>query len=242
MKRILLGLLLIAIPFLILFLVCIEFIIPPVAENSIVQQVKEYEKTEDVTFTLDSSPRFLISFGRIDRAHLEIRNGYLENYKIDTQIVEFTNTRLDAKKFFLDGEMVFGNDEIDYSCIVTDENLRAIVESKLPSLKLGDFRIGEIKTSPDGIRISGKYSIVGREADVNVTGIVAVENGKLLVRMTDLNVNSPILRQVNLDNVAREVVLIDDENMPFSLKLDRAEMRDGSISIFASKHNAEDQS
>ncbi|MBR1420042.1 MAG: LmeA family phospholipid-binding protein [Selenomonadaceae bacterium] len=235
-------LILIAIPFLILFLVCIEFILPPVAENSITQQVKEYMKTDDVKFSIDSSPRFMIAFGKIEHANLEVHNGYLDDYQIDTQIVEFKNTELDVGKFFFDGEMIFSKDDIDYSCIVTDENLKKIVESKLPELKLNDFKLGDIKTTPEGTRITGTYSIFGRDADVNVAGKVLVENGKLLVRMTDLNVNSPILRQVNLDNVVKEIVIIDNERMPYNLKLDRAEMHDGSISITASKRHVEEQS
>ena len=237
-KKIFLRLLLIAIPFAILFFVCIEFILPPIAVNSIEDTLKKSMQTDNVTFTVETTPRFLITFGRLDEAHAEIVNGKISGFPMSLMNIDFKNTQMDFEKFFLESKIVFGNDDIFVKSVINEENLREFIETKLPDWKLDKFQIKDVKINSDAIRISGSYPMFNQSIDVNIAGTLEIENGSLFVKMSSLNVNSPIMRQANIDSIPQQLKILDSENLMYGLHLKRVELRDGSILLEAEKLEA----
>ena len=222
---------------LLLILAILQFILPRTVENIVATQITKATAANEVAVSLSSNPNLLITLGDIGRVHATANAGYIGD-------VNFKNLTLDGEKISLDVlELLFPTkdlpanlrtqkivqhaDKIELRGIITEEELKNFIAKQD-----GKFEDPQVSIKPEKASASAKVKFFGRTVDIDVEGTFIVENGNIFFHMTRLNSNS-ILSRVNIDTFLSDIKVLDSANLPFNLKFDSVELREGEAVVTA---------
>ena len=217
-----------------------EIVLPQILTGMLKTKIAEFTYSQEVDLSIDSSPRFMIAAGRVDEIHSEVKNGKIGE-------LETTDLTLNGEKVVVDmPALLFGdktNDtgrrktvedylksigKVEMVGVVSEENLKNFLEHKVSQLENL-----ELKMKQDEITAVSSVKIMGRSADIELSGTIIADDGNLYFRMTKLNVKNALLRHVQLDRFFGDIKIAGSDKLPIGLKFDNVEMQEGQAIVTA---------
>lgn len=217
-----------------------EIVLPRVVTNILKEQITKSTHAQDVELNLNSAPNAKIIIGNVDKVYGTATSGEIGD-------LEFQALTLDAEKINVDiMEIIFPtqgitaqqrNDKIlksaeriELSGIITEEGLKNFVESKVDELKSAT-----IKITPQEITATGQFKLLGRMADVDVSGNFMLIGEDIYFRATKLDVRNTLVRNVQLDRYLGDIKVLESAQLPVGLKFNSVQMSDGQILLTATR-------
>ena len=112
--------------------------------------------------------------------------------------------------------------------IISEDNLKNFLEKKVSHLDNL-----QLKINPESITATSNLTILGRNADLELSGIIIADGGDLYFRMTKLNAKNAILRHVHLDRFVGDIKIASADKLPIGLKFDSVELQEGQAMLSA---------
>ncbi len=216
----------------------LEIVLPKVLTGVLKDQVSEITAAQETDLEVNSSPYAKIAFGEIDGLHcstgagrigdLDVRSMSLDGEKIMLDIPEILFPSQDLSSHEHANKILRSAGKLELKGVVGEDDLKSFLERKVD--KLQNL---EIKMTAQEITASANLKILGRNADVDLAGIIIADEGDLYFRMTRLNVKNALLRHVQLDKFFGDLKITDRVNLPLNLKFDSVELRDGEALVVA---------
>ena len=217
-----------------------EIVLPQILNTMLKEKIAQLTYSQQVDLSVDSSPRFMIATGRVDTIHGQVKNGRIgelntSNITLDAQNVKVNMPALlfadktDAngkRKTVEDYLSSIGN--VKMTGIITENNLRDFLQAKVSQLSNL-----ELKITPDEINATSNVTIMGRSADIELSGTIIADEGDLYFRMIKLNVKNAILRHVQLDRFFGDIKIVSSDKLPIGLKFDSVELKEGQAFVTA---------
>ena len=217
-----------------------EIVLPQILNTMLKEKIAQLTYSQQVDLSVDSSPRFMIATGRVDTIHGQVKNGRIgelntSNITLDAQNVKVNMPALlfadktDAngkRKTVEDYLSSIGN--VKMTGIITENNLRDFLQAKVSQLSNL-----ELKITPDEINATSNVTIMGRSADIELSGTIIADEGDLYFRMIKLNVKNAILRHVQLDRFFGDIKIVSSDKLPIGLKFDSVELKEGQVFVTA---------
>ena len=213
-----------------------EVVLPQILTGMLKNQITKWTASDEVSLSLDSTPRFLIVAGQVDKVQGEVKNGRLGELETTELMLNGEAVKVDmpAILFGADNnkkqvEQIFKSiGKVELTGIVSEENLKNFLKEKFEQLDNVT-----VKMVPDEISATANVNIMGRDADIELSGIIIADGGDLYFRMTKLNVRNTLLRHVQLDRFFGDIKIVDGNKMPIGLKFESIEMQDGQTVLKA---------
>ena len=224
--------------FLVIIAAACQFIVPRTVESFAVEQIVKATSATAVDVSLNSTPNFRIAMGEIDKVHATAAASKIGD-------IAFKNLTLDGEKIRLDVmELLFPNKElsaqernkrilkhankIELHGIITAEEIENLIISKGEK----KFENPKVAITPEVATATAKLKFLGRTVNLEVAGTFLVDNGDIYFHVTKLNSNS-ILSRVNIDSFVTDVKVLESANLPFNLKFESVELREGEAVVTA---------
>lgn len=231
----------------VLFLILLgltEIVLPQTLNTILKEKIAQLTYSQQVALSVDSSPRFMIATGRVDSIHGQVKNGRLG--ELDT-----SDITLDAQNVNVNMAALLFGDKIDengkhkrvedyiksignvkMTGIISQDNLRDFLQAKVSQLNNL-----ELKITPEEINAVSNVTIMGRSADIELSGTIIADEGDLYFRMTKLNVKNAILRHVQLDRFFGDIKIVSADKLPIGLQFDSVQLQEGQAFITATRGN-----
>lgn len=232
---------LILIGFLILILTILsEIVLPQILTGMLKTKISEFTYSQEVDLSVDSSPRFMIAAGRVDEMHSEVKNGIIgelettdltlngKNIVVDMQALLIGDKTNDTGKRKQVEDYLKSIGKVEMTGIVSEENLKNFLEKRVSQLENLQLKINK-----DEITATSNVNIMGRNADLELRGIIIADEGNLYFRMTKLNVKNALLRHVQLDRFFGDIKIAAADKLPIGLKFDNVELQEGQVVLTA---------
>ena len=217
-----------------------EIVLPHTLSTMLEQKIAQLTYSQQVDLSVDSSPRFMIAAGRVDKIHGQVKNGRIGELDTSDLTLDAQNVKVNMLSLLF-GDKVDANGKhktvddyiqsignVKMTGIITEENLKNFLK-----IKVSQLDNLELKITPEAINATSNVTIMGRSADIELSGIIIVDEGDLYFRMTKLNVKNAILRHVQLDRFFGDVKIVSADKLPIGLKFDTVELKEGQALITA---------
>ena len=226
----------------IILAVLTEIVIPQTISGMLKTRIEGLTHSQEVDLSIDSSPRFLMATGQIDKIHSEVKNGSIGE-------IQASNLSLDAENINVNmAALLFGESEnvekrnsienylksigkVEMVGIINEDNLKKFLEQKVSKLENLD-----VKITADEIEATANVQIMSRTADLELSGLIIADEGDLYFRMTKLNVRNAILRHVQLDRFFGDIKIADADKLPIGLKFENVELQNGQAILTATRN------
>ena len=217
-----------------------EIVLPQILNTMLKEKIAQLTYSQQVDLSVDSSPRFMIATGRVDTIHGQVKNGRIgelntSNITLDAQNVKVNMPALlFADKTDVNGKRKTVEDylssigNVKMTGIITENNLRDFLQAKVSQLSNL-----ELKITPDEINATSNVTIMGRSADIELSGTIIADEGDLYFRMIKLNVKNAILRHVQLDRFFGDIKIVSSDKLPIGLQFDSVELKEGQAFVTA---------
>ena len=223
--------------FLILFIILsvfAEFIVPHLAESALQKEIVKRASSYDVQITLDSTPRALISLGRIGTVRGVLHDGQIGELQVSELTLEGEEVQLDLPMLISEQRLLLNSARrLELKGIVTEDNLKNLLSRKVDRLENL-----EVTMTPEEVKATANLKIMGRMADVDLTGILLADGGELYFRMKKLNIRNALFRHIEMDNYFGDIQITDPETLPFGFRFEEVTMQDGKTLVRAVRPNA----
>ncbi len=228
-------LIVIGILFLILFGLT-EIILPQTLNTMLTQKIAQLTYSQQVDLSVDSSPRFMIAAGTVDKIHGQVKNGRIgdlntsdltldaQNVKVNMPALLFADKVDETGKHKTVEDYIKSIGGVKMTGIVTQDNLKEFLQAKVSQLDNLEYATSNV-------------TIMGRSADMELSGIIIADEGDLYFRMTRLNVKNAILRHVQLDRFFGDLKIVSADKLPLGLKFDTVELQEGKALLTAVRGN-----
>ncbi len=218
--------------FLILFIILgvfVELVIPQLAEGTIQKEIMKKTASNDVQISLSSTPNALICLGSVDNVQGVLHNGKIGDMPVSQLTLDGEGVRLDLPKLLSDNKLVLKSaKKLELQGIVTEDDLRALLARKVEELENL-----EVKMTPEEVRASANLKIMGRNADVDMTGVLLVDKGELYFRMSKLNIRNALFRHIEMDNYFGDIQITKPDTLPLGFRFEEVTMQDGKTLVKA---------
>lgn len=223
--------------FLIIILaILLQVVLPNILIGMLKEQISHATNAQDVELHINTTPRFLTALGQLDDVHSEVVNGNLGDIETDRLILDASSIKVNMQTLLTSDKLnkpkledyIESVDNIKLVGIINEDNLKHFLNSKVSQLD----NI-EVKILPDEITATSKFNILGRNADIELSGIIIALDGDLYFRMSSLNAKNAILRHVQLDNFIGDIKIVSAEKLPFNLKFDSVQLQNSQAMITA---------
>ena len=217
-----------------------QLALPKALTNYLKNLVTDFTHAQEVSLTLDALPAAKISLGYVDKLHCTADNATIGELDLKQVDLEGNTLKVDVKEILFPTEGISSQEHtnrclssaesLELSGVITAESLRDFLARKVDAVKNP-----MIVMSPEGIAVSGKVKILGREADVQLGGQIIARDGDLYFQILNLNVENAVLRRINLDKFLGDINLTEAVKMPFGLQFRTVEMRNGEAFVKATR-------
>ncbi len=218
--------------FLILFIILgvfAEVILPNLVESALRKEIMEKAASNDVQLTLDSMPRALICLGDISTVRGVLHDGKIGELQVSEVTLEGEKVRVDIPALISEERFTMKSaGKMEMRGIVTEDNLRELLSRKVEQLENL-----EVTMTPEEVKATANIKIMGRMADVDLTGILLAEQGQLYFRMSRLSIRNALFRHIEMDNYFGDIQITKQETLPFGFRFEEVKMQDGKTLVTA---------
>ncbi len=218
--------------FLILFIILgvfVELVVPQIAEGTIQKEIMKKAASNDVQISLSSTPNALICLGNIDRVQGVLHDGRIGELSVSELTLDGEGVRIDLPTLISKNKLVLNSaKKLELNGIVTEDNLRELLSRKVEELENL-----EVKMTSEEVSASANLKIMGRTADVDLTGILLVDKGELYFRMNKLNIRNALFRNIEMDNYFGDIQITKPDTLPLGFRFEEVTMQDGKTFVKA---------
>ena len=206
-----------------------EIIIPQMAESTLQKGIMKQAASNDVQISLDSSPRALIALGSIGTIHGVLHDGQIGELQVSELTLDGEDVRIDLPMLISDNKLLLKSaKKLELHGIVTEDNLRELLSRKVERLENL-----EVRMTSEEVKATANLKIMGRMADVDLTGILLADGGELYFRMKKLNIRNALLRHIEMDNYFGDIQITKPETLPLGFRFEEVTMQDGKTMVTA---------
>ena len=215
-----------------------EVILPRTVTNILQEQIIKATHAQEVTLNLQSFPNAKILAGFVDKVYatannaeigeLEFQALTLNGEKLNIDISEIISPTQNLNDKQRTDKILKSAGHVELSGIVTEEGLKNFVEKKVDELNSAT-----IKITPQEITATGQFKLLGRMADVDVSGNFILMDDAIYFHVTKLDVRNTLVRNVQLNSYLGDIKVLESSQLPIGLKFNSLQMSDGEILITA---------
>ena len=215
-----------------------EIVLPQILSGMLKDQIARLTYSQEVDLSIDSSPRFMIATGKVDEIHSEVKNGKIGELETADLTLDAANLQVNMSELIFPDEnkrktvdeylKSVGN--VKMTGIISEDNLKHFLENKVSQLENL-----QLKITPEQITATSNVSIMGRNADLELSGTIIADGGDLYFHMTKLNAKNALLRHVHLDRFFGDIKIADASKLPIGLKFENVELAEGQAVLTAVK-------
>jgi len=219
---------------LIVFLVLCQLIMPWIMQSTIAHRVQDATHAENVDVKISNTLGFMLLFGHMDQVHIDVDNGMVGQVRVDKLTLDGENVNGDLTNLeSRDGSAVRSADKLELVGVISQESLQKLLQDKLENVE-------DITTTMDTEKLNAKGTVklLGRPADISLSGIVFEENGGVYFHMTSLDIRNAVFGKAVIGNFFGDILLFDLNRMPIRAEVDEVEMQEGRVIITASHHTS----
>jgi len=220
----------------VLFIILSVFIaglmnLPSVADWLLTAQLSSRFATNDVVVHSSIAvPQFLLN-GRVDQLDAVLHQAKVGQLYCRELTVKGRGLTIDRQALLRDQKLRASQaDELSVKGIIDGDALARLLREQID--RLDDVQVA---ISPQEIYITGTAKIMGRRADMEMSGVIVEDGGTLYFRMTRLRVRNARIGTANLSEMFSTIPLASSEQMPLGLRVRDVRQMDGSIMILADK-------
>ena len=215
----------------VVLLLCLEIVLPQLAQNALATQIKTAIKTDDVQVSLSSTPNLLVSLGRIDKTAAVAHDAKLGDVYVSELTLDGDGAVIDMPQLLTDGKLDLKTvNELTLKGTLSEDNLRELISRR--DDKLTNIHVDITK---ERVHATAEIKVFGRMAEAEAEGTVLCDSGTLYFRLTRLNMKNALLGKLNLNNMETEIPLITSDKLPLGLKFDDAVLADGHVTVMATR-------
>ncbi len=219
----------------------LQFAVPKALTNYIKNKVTEVTNAQEVALSLDALPSAKIGLGYIDTVNCTAADATIGELNLKKAQLYGSSIHIDVKELLMPTEGISREEhtnrilkyagKLELSGVITEEALKNFLAQKIDHLK-----DTQVFMRPEGITAEAKVKILGREADVQISGQIIAREGDLYFQMNNLNVENAVLRRVNLDKFLGDFNITEHVKMPFGMQFRTVEMRNGEAFVKATRN------
>lgn len=219
---------------------CAQFVVPKVLTNYLKSRVTDLTHAQEVSLTLNAFPSAKISLGYVDKLNCTAADATIGDLNLKQAQLDGDTLKINFKELIFPTEgisreehtnrVLASANSLELSGVITADSLRDFLARKVDAVKSP-----AVAMTPDGIAVSGKVKILGREADVQIGGQIIARDGNLFFQMLHLNIDNAVLRRINLEHFLGDINLTEAVRMPFGMQFRTVEMRDGEAFVKATR-------
>lgn len=225
MRKLLIGLILVVV----IALAGATYILPTYISNQISGRIERSLQTDSVSANIETSPSFMMLFGQVDNIDIEATNIKLDKVNLNELSLKGENIEISVQDLLLARRLVINSaDNLTITGLIDENNLAQLLAKEVD--KISDIAV---KITPDNVEATGKISFLGREATINVKGIIVVEGKNLLFRITDANTENRLFGKIGI-SFTKDIFLVSTDKLPLEgAKFTRVEQQNGQVLIEA---------
>lgn len=216
---------------IIIWMILSQWLLPFLAERTLVSRIGAALQTEEVTAKVYGMPALGILFGHVDRIFMTARNPLLGDVRAAQMTLTGENVELSPEHFMQGEFMVKRADLLRLDAVLTAENLADLLQRKVDKLQKVKAEI-----TADLVLLDGEVKVWGQKVDVHIEGKVLEEENRLCFRMTRLNIKNGFFGGDLMGSLFVDVDLVDFRLLYLPLTLDSVEHQAGKILLTASYH------
>lgn len=224
---------------IIILAVLTEIVLPQILTGMLKEKIAVLTASQQVELSIDSSPRFMIATGRVDEIHSEVVNGKIGELETTDLTLEAQDVQVNmAELLFADKseptqrktieDYLKSIGKVKMIGVITEDNLKHFLEGRISQLENL-----QLKMTPEQITATSNVSIMGRSADVELSGTIIADGGDLYFHMTKFNAKNALLRHVQLDRFFGDIKIASAEKLPIGLQFENVELQDGQALLTA---------
>lgn len=214
----------------IILVVLCQFVLPGIATSTVNTKLQSALQTDKVQTEMSTFPGCLLMFGQMDKIHVEAENGRIGNVRCSKLVLDGKNVRANISAFDVkDGSAVESADELTLTGTITEANLQEYMADRLDGVENLTVKMTNKETTA-----SGQIKLLGRAADVSITGNFYEERGLLYFHMTGIDIRNALLGHAVIGNLFGDMLLVDLQEMAFPAEFNRVEQHDGYVVLVAS--------
>ena len=221
----------------------IQFAVPKALTNYLKGKVTETTHAQEVTLTLDALPAAKIALGYVDKIHCTAADANIGELNLKQAVLDGSSIHIDIKELLMPTDGISREEHtnrclksagsLELSGVITEDSLRSFLAQKIDGKGLQNLNV---TMTPEDIKAAGKVKILGRDADVEIGGVIVARDGDLYFQMNHINVENAVLRRVNLDKFLHDFNLTENVKMPFGMQFRAVEMRAGETFVKATRN------
>ena len=225
MRKLLIGLILVVV----IALAGATYILPTYISNQISGRIERSLQTDSVSANIETSPSFMMLFGQVDNIDIEATNIKLDKVNLNELSLKGENIEISVQDLLLARRLVINSaDNLTITGLIDENNLAQLLAKEVD--KISDIAV---KITPDNVEATGKISLLGQEATINVKGIIVVEGKNLLFRITDANTENRLFGKIGI-SFTKDIFLVSTDKLPLEgAKFTRVEQQNGQVLIEA---------
>ena len=224
---------------IIILAVLTEIVLPQILTGMLKDKIAQLTASQEVELSIDSSPRFMIATGRVDEVRSNVINGKIGELETTNLTLEAQNVQVNMSELlFMDKsesphkktieDYLKSIGKVKMTGVITEDNLKHFLENRVSQLENL-----QLKMTPEQITATSNVSIMGRSADLELSGTIIADGGDLYFHMTKLNAKNALLRHVQLDRFFGDIKIASAEKLPIGLKFENVELQDGQALLTA---------
>lgn len=225
----------------ILVAVAMELVLPRVVSGLLKDAVIKSTHAAQAEVNLSSSPNAKLALGHIGKIYATATASEIGDLEFQSLTLDGEKVNVDVQEIFFPSQDLTDNqraekilksaEKLELSGIVTEDGLKKFIESKVEQMDSA-----EVKITPQEVTATGKVKFMGRDADVDISGMFILDNGDVYFRATKLDLKNTLVRNVQIDRFLGDVKVLESSTLPLGLKFSALQMRDGDILITAERN------
>lgn len=218
----------------------IEIFLPRIVADILKEQVVKATHAQEVQFQLKSSPNAKIILGQIDSIYGTASSGQIGDVDFQALTADVKNINVDVKELLFPTPNI--NDKqrtekilksigkAELTGIITEDGLKNFMQRKVEHGENMD-----VKITPNEVTATGHIKLLGRDADVDVSGTFIMIDDDIYFHATNLDIRNTLVRNVQIDRFLGDVKILESANLPAGLKFTSVKMREGDVLITAAR-------
>lgn len=211
---------------LVIVLVGLQFLLPPMLNQKVVDGINNTLNPASSQVVITSIPAAKLLIGKVDEIEADVTEAKLKDglvfksIHLVAQDIGFNVASLySGKEFILDS---VGSGKLEG--VLTEEEVNAYLAQKLD--KLVD---PEIRITPDEVALQGRVSIGGfLEGTVTATGTIEVKGNTIIFAPRKMSLNGTSLPSIT-SAILKEVPIYNFDDFPFPVRAKEVEAQKGSL-------------
>ena len=208
-----------------------EALLPKLGSEALVRELQQALKTDAVTVSARTFPACRLLIGHIGDIDIEAEHGMLGNLPTEKLSLHGECVQMPQDVLLNSNFAITDADVLTLTGIVTEGNLADFLNHDIKEIDDAKVKITKEKVMADATT-----KIMGRKADVHIEGVFFIEENKICLRLTNVQVKKIFFGRDLTANFFDRIDLYDFNRLNMPVELDEAIHEEGQVVLKASRH------